>query len=116
MIDKATSEDITRRLTRSERGKTLVDVVLQCGHPNCFSVFLECLREDNEWVYGQVTPCKAKMIYHMKTDGILALVLCMRLVKSTKTIYISGLQEHSTPTNENYLYTSNVIYIGILTN
>ena len=62
VIDKATSEDVTRRITRSERAKTLVDVVLQSRHPNCCSVFLEALREDHEWVYGQVTPCKAKMI------------------------------------------------------
>ena len=50
VLDLATSEDITKKRTRSERAKTLVDFVLKSQHPNCCFVFLEALRLDHDWL------------------------------------------------------------------
>ena len=50
VLDSSTIEDIAKRKTRSERAKTLLEVVLKSRNPKCCSAFLEALKLDNGWL------------------------------------------------------------------
>ena len=70
VLDLASSEDITKKRTRSERAKTLVDSVLKSRHPNCCFAFLEALKLDDDWLSeliskSDVTPGMFKCCNHL---------------------------------------------------